>query len=92
MVILNVNLEVPGEILDPLTQQSNLHFRRAGIRLMKPELLYNPLFLSLSNPHVSPLFYSLSFFSCIFSNILMWGCKAANFKETAETQGLLVLS
>lgn len=62
MVILNVNLEVLGEIVDALTQQRDLHFRRAGIRLMKPELLDNPLILLLSNSHVLRFF--LSFLYC----------------------------
>ena len=39
MVILNMNLEVLGEMFDALAQQRNLHFGRAGVRLMNPELL-----------------------------------------------------
>ena len=62
MVIFSMNLEVLGEILDALAQQRNLHFRRAGIALMNPELLNNPLFLLWSNSHV--LRFVLSFFSC----------------------------
>jgi hypothetical protein len=38
-----------------------LHFRRAGIALMDPELLDNPLLLLWSNSHVLR-FFSLSFF------------------------------
>jgi hypothetical protein len=65
MVILNVNLEVPGEVLDTLTQQRDLHFRRPSIRLMNPKLLDDSLPLRWSNSHeISAL--SLSFFlSCI---------------------------
>jgi hypothetical protein len=40
-----------------------LHFGRAGVRFMKPELLQDFLPLWLSNSHESPLFFSLSF-SC----------------------------
>ena len=64
MVILDVNLEVPGEVVDTLTQQGDLHFRRARIRLMNPELLDNFLSIRLSNSHLISAFLSLSFFSC----------------------------
>jgi hypothetical protein len=62
MVIFRMGLEVLGEILDALTQQRNLHFRGAGIALMKSELLYYPFFLLLSTPH-DLRFVSLSFFT-----------------------------
>jgi len=52
MVILSVNLEVPGKMFDALTQQRHLHFRRAGVRLMNPELLNESLFLLFSNSHI----------------------------------------
>ena len=42
MVIFSMNLEVLRKILDALTQERHLHFRRAGIALMDPELLDNP--------------------------------------------------
>jgi hypothetical protein len=61
MVILNVSLEMLGEVFDTLAKQRDLHLRRAGVRLMKPELLHDYLTLWLSNPHESPLFF-LSFF------------------------------
>jgi len=51
MVILNMNLEVPGEMIDALTQQRNLHFGRAGVRLMDSELLDYTFFLRFSNSH-----------------------------------------
>jgi len=60
MVILSVNLEVPGEMFDALTQQRDLHFRRAGVRLMNPELFDLTLFLLSSESHGSALI--LSFF------------------------------
>ena len=42
MMIFSMNLEVLGKIFDALTQERDLHFRRAGIALMDPELLDNP--------------------------------------------------
>jgi len=51
MVILNMNLEVPGEMIDALAQQRNLHFGRAGVRLMDSELLDDTFFLRFSNSH-----------------------------------------
>ena len=51
MVILDMNLEVPGEMIDALTQQRNLHFGRAGVRLMDSELLDYTFFLRFSNSH-----------------------------------------
>ena len=59
MVILNVDFEVPGKILDTLAEQRNLHFWRAGVRRMNPELLDHLFFLRFSNPHISA--FSLSF-------------------------------
>jgi len=61
VVILNMDFEVPGEILNALAEKRNLHFWRAGIRRMNPELLDHLFFLRFSNPHISALF-SLSFF------------------------------
>lgn len=52
MVILDVILEVLGQMIDALAEQSDLHFRRAGIPLVNPELLDDFLFLLLSNSHV----------------------------------------
>jgi hypothetical protein len=52
MMIFSMNLEVLGEIVDALTQERDLHFRRAGIALMDPKLLDNPLLLLWSNSHV----------------------------------------
>jgi hypothetical protein len=61
MVILDMNLEVPGEVVDTLTQQGYLHFGRASIRLMNPELLDDCLPVRLSNSHLFSAL-SLSFF------------------------------
>jgi len=61
VVILNMDFEVPGEILNALAEKRNLHFWRAGIRRMNPELLDHLFFLRFSNPHISALFLSLSF-------------------------------
>lgn len=60
MVIFSMNLEVLGKIVDALTQKRDLHFRRAGIARMDPELLDDPLPLLWSNSHVLR-FFSLSF-------------------------------
>ena len=51
MMILNMNLEVPGEMIDALAQQRNLHFGRAGVRLMDSELLDYTFSLRFSNSH-----------------------------------------
>src|SRR6266498_4291222 len=52
MVILNMNLEVFGKMVDALTEKRNLHFGRACVRLMNPELLDDCLFLRFSNSHI----------------------------------------
>lgn len=57
MVILHMDFEVLGKMLDALTEQRDLHFRRAGVRRMNSELLDLLLFLRFSNPH------NLRFFS-----------------------------
>ena len=69
MMIFSMNLEVLGKVFDALTQERDLHFRRAGIALMDPELLDDPLLLLLSNSHVLR-FFSLSFLLSTFSNIV----------------------
>lgn len=77
MVIFNMNLEVLGEMIDALTQECNLHFRRAGVRLMKPELLHDSVSLFLSNSHIfSALLLSLSFCFDVLSTIRTMACKA----------------
>ena len=63
-------------MIDALTEQRHLHFRRAGVRLMKLELLYDPVPLLLSNSHNYPLFFSLSLVLGVLSNILVQRCKA----------------
>ena len=67
MMIFSMNLEMLGKIVDALAQERDLHFGRAGIALMDPELLDNPLLLLWSNSHVlrSSLFPLLSLFSNI---------------------------
>ena len=64
MVILNMNLEVFGEMVDALTEERNLHFGRACVRLMNSELLDDCLFLRFSNSHILRSF-SLFPFSCM---------------------------
>ena len=61
MVIFNMNLKVPGEMLDPLAEKRDLHFWRAGVRLMNSELLYRLMFLRFSNSHILRSLLSLSF-------------------------------
>ena len=65
MMIFSMNLEMLGKIVDALAQERDLHFRRAGIALMDPELLDNPLLLLWSNSHVLR-FFSLSFVIDVF--------------------------
>jgi hypothetical protein len=76
MMIFSMNLEVVGKIVDALTQERDLHFRRAGIALMDPKLLDNPLLLLWNNSHVLR-FFSRSFLLSMFSNIEIYYCKAA---------------
>ena len=61
MMIFSMNLEMLGKIVDALAQERDLHFRRAGIALVDPELLDNPLPLLWSKSHVVR-FFSLSFY------------------------------
>jgi hypothetical protein len=76
MVILNVSLEMLGEMLNTLAEQRDLHLRRAGVRLMKPKLLHDYLTLWLSNPHKSPLFFSLFLLIEEIFTTLKCHCKA----------------
>lgn len=76
VVILNMDLEVLGEVFDPLTQQGNLHLRRSGIGVMESKLLNNSLFLLLNNPHVNPVCFAPLPLSTIASSILLHPCKA----------------
>lgn len=83
MMIFSMNLEVLGKIVDALTQERDLHFRRAGIALVDPELLDDPLLLLWSNSHVSVF----SLFPCLismFSNIVTCYCKAANYAKRLQ--------
>jgi hypothetical protein len=61
MVIFKMDLEVPGEMLNPLAEKRDLHFWRAGVRLMDSELLYHLLFLRFSNSHILRSLLSRSF-------------------------------
>jgi len=56
MVILHMDFEVLGKMLNALAEERNLHFWRAGVRRMNSELLNRLLFLRFSNRHDSPLF------------------------------------
>lgn len=55
-MVLYMDLEVLGEMLDALTEKRDLHFGRAGVRRMNPELLNLMLFLRFTNSHISALF------------------------------------
>ena len=70
-----MNFEVPAKVFNALAQQRNLHFRRAGVRWMDPELLDLLLFLRFSNPHFSALF-SLSFLVGVFLSHEYWIVKS----------------
>jgi hypothetical protein len=84
MMILYMDLEMPGKMLDALAQQRNLHLWRAGVRRMNPELLDHLLFLRFSNSHISA--FSLSFlFSCKFSTTLVQSCKAGKLATEAQS-------
>jgi hypothetical protein len=90
MMIFSMNLEVLGKIFDALTQERDLHFRRAGIALVDPELLDDPLLLLWSNSHVS----AFSLFPClisIFSNIVTCYCKAATTPSGFKAELLIRL-
>lgn len=45
MVVFLVNLEVLGEVGNPLTQESDLDFGRTGVAFMQPMLLDDCLLL-----------------------------------------------
>jgi hypothetical protein len=60
-VVLNVRLEVRRQVVDPLAQKRNLHFRRAGILHMSPELFDQHGFRCAQVPSPSsPEFFFLS--------------------------------
>jgi hypothetical protein len=61
VMIFDMNLEVPGQVLNPLAEQSDLNFRRPGVRIVHLELLDELPFLLLSNDH--RLSVSFPFFS-----------------------------
>ena len=68
MVILDMDLEVLREVLNPLTYQGNLYLRRTGIGRMDPILINDPLFLLLSDPHV----FSVRFLSFFFIVLIVF--------------------
>jgi len=69
MVILHMDFEVPGKMLNALAEERDLHFWRAGVRRMNSELLNHFFSLRFSNRHNLRFFLSF-LFSCRFSNIL----------------------
>ena len=56
-----MNLKVPREVIDALTEQGNLYLGRPSIGPMEFKLLNNLMLLLLSNPHVSSVFSFLLF-------------------------------
>ena len=62
VVILDMDLEVLREVIDALTEQSDLNLRGARIGLMESELPNYFFPLRLSNPHLS----SVHLLSCFF--------------------------
>ncbi|MFQ5656629.1 MAG: hypothetical protein ACE5G5_03745 [Candidatus Methylomirabilales bacterium] len=68
MVILNMDLEVLREVLNPFAYQGNLYLRRTGIGRMDPKLINDPSFLLLSDPHV----FSVRFLSFFFIVLIVF--------------------
>ena len=58
MVILHMDFEVLGKMLDALAEERDLHFWRAGVRRMNSELLNLLFSLRFSNPHNLRFFLS----------------------------------
>ena len=52
-------------MIDALAEQRDLHFRRAGVRLMKPELLDDAVPFLLSNSHNLRASSLFPLFNCI---------------------------
>ena len=77
MVILNMNLEVFGKMVDALTEERNLHFGRACVRLMNPELLDDCLLLRFSNSHILRSFSLFPSLVASISTIAPRDCKGA---------------
>jgi hypothetical protein len=60
-VVLNVRLEMRRQVVDPLAQKRDLHFRRTGILHMSPELFDQHGFRCAQVPSPSsPEFFFLS--------------------------------
>jgi hypothetical protein len=78
MMILNMNLEVFGKMVDALTEERNLHFGRACVRLMNPELLDDCLFLRFSNSHIPRSFSLFPSLVASISTTALRDCKAAH--------------
>src|ERR687891_460571 len=78
MVILNMYLEVFGKMVDALTEKRNLHFGRACVRLMNPELLDDCLLLRFSNSHILRSFSLFPSLVGSISTIAPRDCKGAD--------------
>jgi hypothetical protein len=77
MMILNMNLEVFGKMVDALTEERNLHFGRACVRLMNPELLDDCLLLRFSNSHILRSFSLFPSLVASISTTALRDCKGA---------------
>src|SRR5687768_13191854 len=53
MVILRVYLEVLGEVVDPVAENRDLHFRRSGVPVVRPVAADDPGLAVLVQRHVS---------------------------------------
>src|SRR5688572_23189134 len=53
MVILRVYLEVLGEVIDPVAENRDLHFRRSGVAVVRPVVSDDPGLAVLVQRHVS---------------------------------------
>src|SRR5216683_1828913 len=59
MIVVLVRSQMPGQGIDALSQQRDLHIGRAGIASVEPVLLNDSGSVGLSNGHTSFLFLSL---------------------------------
>lgn len=90
MVILNMRLEVLGEMIDALAQQRNLHFGRAGVRRVNPELLDYTLFALFRSSHKSPLCFL--FPSFLVELFLAHGHHLVKLTQAVQISGLALRS
>lgn len=68
-VVLGMSLEMIHQVGNPVTEQSNLHFRRTGVLIVNPVARdYGGLpFLRQTHAGSRPLLFPLPFFSSLFN-------------------------